>query len=239
MKLKNIVTIFLVSLLTFLLFPTRLFASNPSFSLYPASGMVIDASKGFSVDIRIDTDGERSNSARFTLLFDPEYLQLIKAEKNSSLFEQWPEDESSTDNDNGLVMLTGFTQSDEEDDAYVTEGEFDVMARLTFNVLKEGETTLDWEYDTNNGIFDTYIMKDGSPPIEMVMSEPSSGTYKIGGGTSLDPSGVNTAMDFDWRYVIVTGVVMFLFGGFMIFTRPYMYRRRRGTVVVVGGDEKK
>lgn len=245
MRVKNIFTIFLAAFLALLFFSTKSFASNPSFSLYPASGMVIDSSKGFSVDVRINTDGEKSNSARFTILFNSEDLQLTKVERNSKLFKQWPEDESSVDNDNGLVMLTGFTQGGEEEDSYVTNGEFDIIARLTFKVLKEGSTTIDWEYDTNNGVFDTYIMRDGSPPVNMLMNKPSSGTYSIGGGSGsdgsngLDPSTVNTAIEFDWRYVVITGVVMFLFGGFMIFTRPGMYRRKKGTLVVIGGDEKK
>lgn len=242
MKVKNILVIFLLASIAFLFSASKLYASNPSFSLYPASGMVVDASKGFSVDIRIDTDGEKSNSARFTLLFDPEYLQLTKAERNSKLYDKWPEDETSIDNDNGLVMLTGFTQSGEEGKTYITNGEYDVIARLTFKVKKEGTTTIDWEYDTNNGVFDTYIMRDGSPPTNMLMSKPKSGTYQIGKGdgtTVLDPSTVQTAVEFDWRYVVVTGIVMLLFGAFMIFTRPEVYRRRKGTVIVIGEDEKK
>lgn len=245
MRVKNIFIIFLSAFVALLLSATKAIASNPSFSLYPPSGMVIDSSKGFSVDVRINTDGEKANSARFTLLFDPQALQLTKVEKKSSLFKQWPEDEASVDNENGLVMLTGFTQSGEEGDSYVTNGEFDIIARLTFKVLKEGSTTIDWEYDTNNGVFDTYIMRDGSPPTNMLMSKPSIGTYSIGGGSGsdgsngLDPSTVNTAIEFDWRYVVITGVAMLLFGGFMIFTRPGMHRRRKGTLVVIGGDEKK
>lgn len=245
MKVKNIITISFFAFVALFFYTTKSFASNPSFSLYPESGMVIDSSKGFSVDVRINTDGEKANSARFTLLFEPQALQLTKVEKKSSLFKQWPEDESSVDNDNGVVMLTGFTQSGDEGESYVTNGEFDTIARLTFKVLKEGSTTIDWEYDTNNGVFDTYIMRDGSPPTNMLMSKPSSGTYNIGGGSGsdnnngLDPSNVNTAIEFDWRYVVITGVVMLLFGGFMIFTRPGMYRRKKGTLVVIGGDEEK
>ncbi len=239
MKAKNISTI-LVFLISTFIFSSPVLASNPSFSLYPSSGIVVDAKKGFSVDIRLDTDGEKASSARFTVLFDPRYLKLIKAERNTSLFDQWPEDETSIDNDNGVVMLTGFTQSADESDAYITEGEFDVIARLTFEAIKEGTTTIDWEYDTNNGIFDTYIMRDGSPPINMLMSKPSGGKYIMGsGGAVLDPGTINTAVEFDWRYVVVTGVVMLLFGGFMIFTRPEMYRRRKGTVVIIGDDEKR
>ncbi len=243
MRGKNIYTIFLAIFLSFLFPATKILASDPSFSLYPANGMVIDASKGFSVDVRIDTDGEKSNSARFTILFDPRYLQLTKVEKNSDLYEQWPEDESSVDNENGVVMLTGFTQSDQEEDTYVTNGEHDVIARLTFKVLQEGIATIDWEYDTNNGVFDTYIMRDGSPPENMLMNKPSSGTYKIGAGSGtegedpLDPSNVNTGIEFDWKYGVITGVVLLLFGGFMLFTRQDMYRRK-GTVVIIGDDEK-
>ena len=42
-------------------------------------------------------------------------------------------------------MLGGFTQSGTST-PYKTSGNPDIMARLTFEVLKEEETYLDWEY---------------------------------------------------------------------------------------------
>ena len=237
MRVKKFLTIFFSFL--FLLFSSSaIFAATPSFSFYPAGGMVVDKSKGFSVDILIDTAGEKAMSAKFVVLFDPTVLRLTKAERNSTLFSQWVEGESTIDNDNGVVMLGGFTQSG-TGTPYATTGKPDVIARLTFDILREKVTYLDWEYGTNNGVFDTKIMKEGSPPMNILTKKPSAVTFQIGkgDGTVLKPN-VKTGI-FDSKYVIIAGAVLLLFGGFMIFTRPKFYRRGKGTVVVIGDDENK
>jgi len=232
MRVKKILTIIFIFL--FFFFSTSaIFAAEPSFSFFPAGGLVTDKSKGFSVDILIDTAGEKAMSAKFVVLFDPTVLRLTKAERNSTLFSQWVEGESTLDNDNGVVMLGGFTQSG-TGTPYATTGKPDVIARLTFEVLREKVTYLDWEYKTNNGVFDTQIMKDGSPPINILTTKPSAVAFQIGDAT-LKPD-VNTGI-FDSKYLIVAGAVLLLFGGFMIFTRPNFYRRGKGTVIVIGDDE--
>jgi hypothetical protein len=236
MRVKNLVTIFF-SLLFLVFTSSAIFAAEPSFSFFPAGGMVVDKSKGFSVDILIDTAGQEAVSAKFVVLFDPTVLRLTKAERNSSLFSQWPKEESSIDNDNGVVMLGGFTQSG-TGSPYKTSGKPDVIARLTFEVLREKVTYLDWEYNTNNGVFDTQIMKDGSPPMNILTKQPAAVTFQIGKGDATLKPDVKTGI-FDSKYVIIAGAVLLLFGGFMIFTRPNFYRRGKGTVVVIGDDEKR
>lgn len=233
MKVKHISTIFLFLLFEFLLFGSKVKAIEPTFSFYPKGGIIVDKTKGFSVDVLIDTGNQAISSAKFTILFDPTVLKLTNVEKNSSLFVQWPEDEMSVDNDNGVILLTGFTQSG-TGDPYMTSGDSDIMARLTFKVLQDKVTYLDWEYDTSNGVFDTYMMKDGSPPVNVLLNKPVNATFQIG-DIVVKPGDVKTGI-FDAKYLVAAGVVLFLFGGFMVFTRPSLYRKRRGTVVVY--DEK-
>lgn len=233
MRVKDIFTIFLITIFLFLC-STTILAAEPSFSFFPKGGIVADKSKGFSVDVLIDTAGQQVMSAKFVVLFDPTVLRLTKAERNSTLFSQWPEEESTIDNDNGVVMLSGFTQSGTED-PYETVGDSDIMARLTFEILRDKVTYLDWEYNTNNGVFDTEIMKDGSPPINILTTKPSAVTFQI--GNTIKPD-VNTGI-FDSKYLVAAGTVLLLFGGFMIFTRPNFYRRGKGTVVVIGDDENR
>jgi len=235
MRVKGFITIILVPLFLFACF-TTVFSAEPSFSFFPKGGIVADKSKGFSVDVLIDTAGEKAMSAKFVVLFDPTVLRLVKAERNTSLFSQWPEDESTIDNDNGVVMLSGFTQSG-TGDPYMTSGDADVMAKLSFEVLRDKTTYLDWEYDTNNGVFDTQIMKDGSPPFNILNTKPSAVTFQIGSGGVLKPD-VNTGI-FDVKYLIAVGVVLFLFGGFIVFSRPNFYRRSKGTIVIIGDNGKK
>ena len=235
MRVKKFLTIVFSFLFFFFFSSSAILAIEPSFSFFPAGGIIIDKSKGFTIDILIDTAEQEVVSAKFVVLFDPTVLRLTKAERNSSLFSQWAEEESSIDNDNGVVMLGGFTQSG-TGSPYKTSGNPDIIARLTFEVLKEGETYLDWEYGTNNGVFDTNIMKEGSPPMNILTKKPSAVTFQIGSGT-LKPD-VKTGI-FDSKYLIVVGAVLLLFGGFMIFTRPNFYRRGKGTIVVIGDDENR
>jgi len=223
-KLLLIIPLFLI-----LVKPTITYGAEPSFSLYPKGGTVVNKNNGFVVDVIIDSGGEKLTSAKFTLLFDPEILQLKKAERNNSLFAQFPEDESSLDNENGVVLLTGFTQSG-ANTLYQTSEKPDVFARLTFNVLKEGEAILDWEYGGTGTTFNTSMFKDGSPPQNVLSTKPESATFTIG-EVILDPSTVNTAIPID-KYILVTGAVLILFGAFMVFTKPSNFRKKSGTVVV-------
>lgn len=203
-------------------------AAQPSFSFFPKGGTVLNKEEGFVVDILIDTAGQEIVSAKFTILFDPEVLQLKKAERNNSLFTQFPEDESTIDNGNGVVMLSGFTQSG-AGSLYATGEKPDVLARLTFEVLQEGQTVLDWEYG-EDATFNTVMYKDGSPPQNILVDKPDSATFNIG-DVIIDPSVPATGLSID-KYILVTGIVLILFGAFMVFTRPGGFRRKTGTVVI-------
>ncbi len=236
MIVKDCLKIFTVLLVCILLPFGKAFASSPSFSLYPNGGVVVNGGDGFVVDVMIDTGGQKIVSAKFTLLFDPRELQLTKVERNNSLFDQWPEDESTVDNDNGVVMLEGFSQSGSGKE-YVTEGDPDIFARLHFKALKKADAVLDWEYETNNSVFETVMILDGSPANKNILTtKPSSATFRIGTVIISDGSLSNTGIPMN-RYVLFTGVVLILFGGFMVFTRPRSLSRKKGTIVMY--EEKK
>ncbi len=231
MNIKRTASLFttIILLTSFFLRGGSVYASEPSFSIYPSGGTVVNKDNGFIVDVLIDTAGEKITSGRFTLLFDPSMLQLKKAERNNTLFAQYPNDESTIDNENGVVMLTGFTQSGSST-LYATGEKPDVFARLTFSVLKKGDAVLDWQYGGDTASFETAMYKEGSPPQNILLTKPSSATFAIGDDI-LDPSIINTGISMD-KYVLATGLVLLLFGGFMVFTRPSGFRNRKGTVIV-------
>jgi len=203
-------------------------AAEPTFSFFPPGGRVINKDQGFIVDVLIDTAGEEILSAKFTVLFDPQRLRLRKAERNNSLFAQFPQEESTIDNENGVVMLSGFTQSG-TDGLYLTGDKPDIMARLTFDTLQEGEVILDWEFG-EGASFETAMYTDGSPPQNILISKPDSVVFEIG-ETIIDPSIPGTGIDID-KYILATGIVLVLFGGFMVFTKPGGFRRKTGTVII-------
>ena len=229
MKVKAIIQAILITFFIFI--PVQIVhASDPSFRFYPEGGVVSNKDEGFIVDVLIDSDGEDLTSARFTVTFDPSILEIKKAERNNSLFDQWPNDESTLDNENGVVMLTGFTQSGSAD-LYTTDGDADVMARLTFDVLKEGEVTLDWEFTGSDDNFTTVMLVDGSPPQNVLDTKPKAVVFQIG-DVILTPTSINTGFSID-RYVLATGLVLILFGGLMVFSNPNKRMRKgKGTIIL-------
>jgi hypothetical protein len=222
-------TILLFLLLITLFGVTLVQASEPMMSFYPKGGVVLNKENGFIVDVLINTAGEEIALAKFTVIFDPQVLQLRKAERNNTLFEQFPEDEASTDNENGVVLLTGFTQSG-SGTLYRTGEKSDIFARLTFDVLGEGETVLDWEYLGTGATFDTVLLKDGSPPQNILRTKPETATFTIGDDI-IDPGVPITFVPID-RYILITGIVLVVFGGILVLTKPRGVKGKKGTVLV-------
>lgn len=218
----------LIILLPLMFLPVKsIFASEPNFSFYPDGGDVVNKDEGFLVDVLIDSGGQELTSARFVVTFDPAYLKLEKAERNNALFEQWPNDESTIDNEEGVVMLTGFTQSG-SGTLYKTGTKPDVMARLEFKIVKAGSTTLGWEFDNGDNLFQSVMLIDGSPPTNILMVEPDSAIFKIG-AKSYTP--INTAIPFD-KAILVGGVILIIFGGLMVFAKPRNFTKGKGTIIV-------
>lgn len=218
----------LVILFVLMFFPIKnIFASEPTFSFYPDGGNVVNKEEGFLVDILIDSGGKELTSARFVVTFDPAHLKLKKAERNNTLFEQWPNDESTIDNKKGVVMLTGFTQSG-SGTLYKTDSKPDVMARLAFEIIKPGSTKLDWEFDNGDNLFQSVMLIDGSPPTNILKVKPESATFKIGEKV-YEP--INTAIPFD-KAILIGGVVLIIFGGLMVFSKPRDFTKGKGTIIV-------
>lgn len=229
MKLKKTIQTLIISIFITILSVSSSYATEPTFKFYPEGGTVANKNEGFIVDVLIDSAGEKLSSARFVVTFDPRIIKIKKAERNNSLFEQWPSDESSLDNESGVVMLTGFTQSGTSD-LYITGDSPDVMARLSFEVVKEGTVTLDWEFSGSNDTFKTVMLKDGSPPQNILNIKPNSASFQIG-KVIYDPSKIDAGFSID-KYILSTGLVLILFGGLLLFSKPEKLKKGRGTIVL-------
>jgi len=214
-----------------LISPTMVSAAGGEFTLHPSGGDAYDRGEGFTVDILIDSNGESLVKARSVITFDPELVKVTEAKRNNSLFLTWPVDESTIDNENGVVMLTGFTQSG-TGEPYLTEGDSDVFARLTFEILEEGELTLDWEFSGNDESFNSVMITDGSPPQNVLETKPDSGTYTLIIGESTDTStdAPDTGLEFEISEILI-GFVLMVLGMYLMITKPAP-TKRNGTVVV-------
>jgi len=229
-SLSTICTILFLLYFCFALVPT-VKATTPSLSFYPSSGTIKDSEEGFVVDVLVDSGGEELSKIVAVFHFDPNKIQIKKASRNNSLFEQWPEDESSLDNENGAVMLTGFTQSG-TGELYETSGDPDVFARVEFDVITEdrdNEILLQWDFGENDALFETVLLVDGSPPQNILEtgelgSRPQDAVFRFG---------VLTQTAIDSRYIpFVVGGILILIAGVIISSRPELTRKKYGTVVI-------
>jgi len=228
MIVKSKISKILFTLIVFtypILFSSVVEASSPSFTFYPSSGIVKDREEGFTVDVLVDSGEYDLSKARMVVNFDPRVLQISKASKNNSLFNQWPEDESTLDNTNGVVMLTGFTQSG-SGTMYKTSGDSDVFARLEFDIVTEEEAniSLEWEFSGSDELFQTVLVTDGSPPRNILTSRPKDGEYRFGELSQ-------TAIEGKHIPFLVGGFLI-LSAGVLITSRPEVMRKKFGTVVV-------
>jgi hypothetical protein len=226
MIVKKITLISILTTLTILLPTTTVHAASPKFSFHPEGGVVKNVNDGFTVDVLIDTAGESLTEARMVFNFDPRLVQVSKASRNNSLFEEWPEDESTLDNENGVVMLTGFTQSG-SGDLYKTSGDPDVFARIEFEIVTDDinvEIPLEWEFSGSDELFQTVLLADGSPPQNVLDIRPTDASIRIGQLTQ-------TAIDPKYIPFIIGGFLI-LIAGVIITSKPEMTRKKYGTVVV-------
>ncbi len=227
----------------FLLSGTSVVHAAPSFSMRPVQQTVTNA-REFTIEVLIDSDSKEIIKARAVVTFDPTLAKIVKAERNNLLFTQFPSNEQSTDNTNGVFMLTGFTQSG-SGEPYVTGNSPDVFAKVTFKPLKDGIINFDWEFSGEDAPFKTVIVTDGSPPQNILTVKPASvsritlvDTDKpYGQGAQIPVTGI-----FD-RFGIATGLGaiavgtgFFLISGVLYQTATWYQNKRKRTLVRYGDD---
>lgn len=228
MKEKKIVGYLLCVLILFTS-TIKVSASSPSFSFYPSSGVVENSQEGFTVDVLIDSGGYELEMARARIQFDPKVVKLVRASKNSSLFQQWPLEQSSTDNTNGVVILTGITDKENEEDIpfYKTETSPDVFCRLEFDVIapEEESVVLSFEYTGQDQDFMSVIV-DGNTQSNVLTIKPQSATFSLNSQnipeTGISPSAMGA----------IVGIILILVGGFIRSSGSTYYRKRSGTIVL-------
>lgn len=159
------------------LFSDTDFTTDGELTLYPAEGS-IEQGEELIIDVLVDTKGQEVVLVRAVVSFNPEIVQLDSILKNEDLFCDWPSGEQLLDNDEGIVMVTGFCQSGGNDPLYATFGEADVFARFRFSTLQAGELRMDWEYSGFDEPMKSVIMADGSPPQNILVFDEDSLTHR-------------------------------------------------------------
>lgn len=227
------------------------FAASGSFSFYPIGGYVRKGEE-FTVDIKINSGGENISLARVVFVYDPDMVEIIKADKNASLFCNWPTDQQTVDNTNGVYRLTGYCQSG-EGTLYTTQGEPDVFTRIKFRALKEGKIDFEWEYSGEDLPYKSVIMKDGSPTQNILSTAPTNVTFtSVVGTPNTNPTTPTTPTNqgntpqtniIDKESIVIGGVIAFgsilvLVGGTLMSTwgQKALHKKYKTFVVVDNQD---
>lgn len=172
----------------FLLRVEPVFAAEPTVEFYPESGYAV-LGKDFTVDIMLNTHGEDTTTTQVVFTFDPDKVRVTEA-KHGDLYCQYPEDEFTVDNTNGVVKLTGFCL-----DPYYNSGDdSELFGRFTFKPLEEGDVSFVFEHNGSENEWKTVVKNNGSPPQNILDSKPSGGTYTV---VSEIPSGSTTSGDVE------------------------------------------
>lgn len=241
MVLKYKLYVFLAVFVSIFAFATKTaFASEPELTLYPASGW-IEYGKDFVLDVLVDTKGQEVILVRAVLTFDPELVQIKSAERNEDSFCNWPEGEQLIDNEQGMIMATGFCQSG-VDELYATVGDPGVFIRLTFETIAEGILTINWEYSGIDEPLNSVIIADGSPPQNILNVDPGSRDYIYTISTPDQPrtpeTGILIFENLPLTFV-VGGSVFFLAVVANILLNPDKRYFSKSRTIVVYDDKKK
>ncbi len=186
MKPRKLLTILIISIVP-LFFSKPVEAAGADFSLRPSSGYVA-LGEEFKVDLLIDSGTDEIMLARVVLAYDPRVIEVKNVERNDSLFCDWPEDEQTVDQDNGVIIISGFCQSG-AGNLYQTASAPDVLARITFEPKKVGSTPLEFEWSGEDEPYNSVLMADGSPPQNVLLSQPRPGDFTVVGSIDGSPSG--------------------------------------------------
>lgn len=228
MEVKKIgVILFILSIIG--ISTVNVYAADASFSFYPSSGIIEDVNEGFTTDVLIDSGDNEITKARVVIKFDPKVIQLKKAYRNESLFQEWEDSEISTDNEEGIIVLSASTTDTEVKPYYTTQGDPDVFARLQFDIITSDSSEsiqLDFQYSGEDEELMSIMLKSGSPSENVLTSKPTSATFSMEGADVPD-----TAIDTNTIGIII-GVILILVGGFVRSSRVDVFRGRRGTVVL-------
>ncbi len=237
MKILTAVGLLIIMLLT----PYYAFAAAPEYSIRPSNGKV-QINKNFTIDLLIDSNNNDVSYARATLEFDPTILQVVSAKRNASLFCDYPEAEQSVDNTGGLLMVTGFCQSG-VDEPYRTSGSADVFARVVFKAISIGDAKISWNWSGEDVPFESVIMKDGSPPRNLLISKPGNVTFDVvrnlsSGSNNPPTSGETPSTGLGLSFGLLAGGFVLVSLGFAYVKLSERQLRSKLKTVVLNGKQK-
>ena len=131
MRKLNKVFIFLAVIFSVFLFGHGALAAK--FYISPQSGAQA-LNKTFTVDIKIDSQGDGINAAQAKVIFPADKLEIKTVDKTGSVFGFWPE-EPTFSNENGVVNFIGGTVNG------VSGASLQIL-RIVFNAKSVGETPI-------------------------------------------------------------------------------------------------
>jgi hypothetical protein len=194
--------IIFVTLLAFLVFPTKSLAASAFFDILPERNPIAVGGET-TVNVFLNTNSNNISLARVVLTYDPDILQ-VTAVKYADLFCQYPDDAASysVDNSLGEVKVTGFCETDPVN----TTTDFELFAKITFKGRNAGTSDIESKFSTAGGLNETAAYDDKSPPQNVLTVEPSKISMGVGATTNIP----GTAIDRSW--ILYLSILIFILG---------------------------
>ena len=109
------------------------FVNAAVLSFSPPTG-VFTIGSTFSVEVRVDGEGEAVNAAEGSIMFEPGELKVVNVSKEGSIFSLWTQEPAYSNNEDKIIFAGGRT------DGY-KGGDGKVIA-IQFKALRDSVTTL-------------------------------------------------------------------------------------------------
>lgn len=138
-----------------------LYAATADLSLSPSS-QTLQKDQSFSVEIRVNTNGESINTVTANLSYSPDKLRAISVDTSGSFVTLWFENNIATAS--GQIKLTGSVP------APGVSGSSLLFAKINFTTLAEGTATV--SFDTTSAVYRNSDNAD-------ILGTKTGGTYTI------------------------------------------------------------
>lgn len=218
--------------------------SDPFIRFHETDGQA-KLNSNFTLDVEIYSGDNDLSGAQVQISYDPTYVEVIQADRFEDLFCNWPADSQLVDNTEGLLKAYGFCQSG-SGTPYNSGSEADIMLRLVFKAKKAGDTVISFDYIDGSST-KTALIKDGTPPDNVLTSQPSAFELEIVDTTTSSSGNTNTTNNngnynysnnetpltsiWDWNsftvsaVLIIVGILVFILGDIYI---AYMSKKGAG-----------
>jgi len=160
-------------------FPQKVRAGTPPSLMFSPVEVTTNLGDNFTLDVNIDTGGQKVGGAGAQIFYDPLFLQAVSIE-NGTIFSDYPS--SDFDNNQGKIIISGIVSP--ITNLYSGSGLF---AKVTFKSVNSGVSSVKFNFVPGSTTDSNIAVVSGSGDI---LSEVNQANITIQTGVVTAPAGV-------------------------------------------------